>query len=68
MGAVTSRLSRSPRELLEEILLVDDRSSDQHLGPGLDERVSGLEVPVRVVRMKERAGLVKARSVSGVDG
>ncbi|KAG4069665.1 hypothetical protein HA402_014688 [Bradysia odoriphaga] len=56
-----SIINRSPRKLLKEIILVDDKSTLDHLGDQLDEYVKTLPVPVKVVRMEDRFGIVKAR-------
>ena len=52
---------RSPKELLEEIILVDDASEQSHLGPDLEDYVSKLPVPVHVFRTGTRSGLIRAR-------
>jgi polypeptide N-acetylgalactosaminyltransferase len=52
---------RSPRELLEEIILVDDASEQEHLGTKLEEYAATLEVPVHVFRTGKRSGLIRAR-------
>ncbi|XP_037050346.1 polypeptide N-acetylgalactosaminyltransferase 5-like [Bradysia coprophila] len=56
-----SIINRSPRKLLKEIILVDDKSTLEHLGDQLDEYAKTLPVPVKVVRMEERFGIVRAR-------
>ncbi|KAF8562659.1 hypothetical protein P879_09675 [Paragonimus westermani] len=61
LRTVHSVIDRTPRALLEEIILVDDASTDGYLGPKLDDYVSRLEVPCHVERMRTRSGLVKAR-------
>ena len=38
-------ISRSPRELVEEIILVDDASEHTHLGEDLENYVKTLSVP-----------------------
>ncbi|XP_002738977.1 polypeptide N-acetylgalactosaminyltransferase 1-like [Saccoglossus kowalevskii] len=58
---IHSIINRSPREILEEIILVDDASERDFLGKQLDDYVRGLSVRVRVVRMAERSGIVGAR-------
>lgn len=61
LRTVWSVISRSPRELLTEILLVDDASTRTFLQRELDEYVATLPVPVRVLRSPARVGLVRAR-------
>ncbi len=46
---------------MKEIILVDDKSTLEHLGDQLEKYVKTLPVPVKVVRMEERFGIVKAR-------
>uniref|UniRef100_UPI00358F83CA polypeptide N-acetylgalactosaminyltransferase 1 isoform X2 n=1 Tax=Myxine glutinosa TaxID=7769 RepID=UPI00358F83CA len=61
LRTVHSIISRSPRHLLEEILLVDDASERDFLKQPLELYVQRLPVPVLVVRMEERSGLIRAR-------
>lgn len=61
LRTVHSVVNRSPRELLQEILLVDDASTRAFLREPLDEHVSKLPVPTRVLHTHERVGLVRAR-------
>ncbi len=63
LRSVHSIVNRTPRKLLEEILLVDDKSDQDHLGQPLDDYVAahfpnGL---VKVVRQEERQGLMRSR-------
>jgi glycosyltransferase involved in cell wall biosynthesis len=55
-----SVLNRSPPGLIKEILLVDDGSPMEHLHEALDEEVAGIP-KTRVVRLKERVGLIRAK-------
>jgi len=61
LRTVHSIINRSPPELVEEILLVDDASEHEHLGPQLENYVSRLPVSVRVLRTGTRSGLIRAR-------
>ncbi|XP_069194708.1 polypeptide N-acetylgalactosaminyltransferase 5 isoform X1 [Procambarus clarkii] len=61
LRTVWSIIQRSPRALLQEILLVDDASERDYLGKELEEHVKTLPVPVRVLRTVERSGLIRAR-------
>ena len=59
-------MKRSPLELVKEIILVDDASQKQHLGQKLEDYIleknsKDWENKVRVVRLKERDGLIGAR-------
>ncbi|CAL4090580.1 unnamed protein product [Meganyctiphanes norvegica] len=56
-----SIINRSPRALLEEIILVDDASERDYLGKELEEHVATLPVPVFVLRTPGRNGLIRAR-------
>ncbi|KAM8862214.1 polypeptide N-acetylgalactosaminyltransferase 6-like isoform 1-T3 [Spinachia spinachia] len=60
LRTVYSVLHTAPAALLTEVLLVDDASTEDHLQSGLEEHVRQLNV-VRVLRLKERKGLVAAR-------
>nr|XP_057937892.1 polypeptide N-acetylgalactosaminyltransferase 3 [Doryrhamphus excisus] len=60
LRTVYSVLHTSPAILLKEIILVDDASADDMLKDELDEYLKALSI-VRVVRQKERKGLITAR-------
>ncbi|CAK9812671.1 Polypeptide N-acetylgalactosaminyltransferase 3 [Anthophora quadrimaculata] len=62
-----SVINRSPRDLLEEIILVDDNSDRDFLKDALDEHLRSLEVPTKVLRSKKRIGLVNARLLGAND-
>ncbi|XP_065340037.1 polypeptide N-acetylgalactosaminyltransferase 5 isoform X1 [Cloeon dipterum] len=61
LRTVWSVINRSPKALLEEIILVDDKSERDHLGSQLEEYCKTLPVPVHVFRMPQRSGLIRAR-------
>ncbi|CAD6187886.1 unnamed protein product [Caenorhabditis auriculariae] len=59
---VMSVVNRSPRHLLSEVILVDDFSDREFLKrPVLDAVLKKLPVYVKVIRAKERVGLIRAR-------
>ncbi|PVD30435.1 hypothetical protein C0Q70_09701 [Pomacea canaliculata] len=60
LRTVHSILDRSPPHLLKEIIMVDDFSDMDHLKAPLEEYVIKLK-KVRVVRTKQREGLIRAR-------
>ncbi|XP_040912407.1 polypeptide N-acetylgalactosaminyltransferase 3 isoform X2 [Toxotes jaculatrix] len=60
LRTVYSVLHTSPAILLKEIILVDDASVDDVLKDELDEYLKQLSI-VRVVRQRERKGLITAR-------
>ncbi|XP_040005170.1 polypeptide N-acetylgalactosaminyltransferase 5 [Xiphias gladius] len=60
LRSVHSVLNRSPPHLLTEIILVDDFSSKDYLKKPLDEYMSRFP-KVRIIRLKERQGLIRAR-------
>ncbi|MBN3306233.1 GALT5 acetylgalactosaminyltransferase, partial [Amia calva] len=60
LRSVHSVLNRSPPHLLKEIILVDDFSTKDYLKEKLDEYMSQFP-KVRIVRLKERQGLIRAR-------
>uniref|UniRef100_A0A3P9LL67 Polypeptide N-acetylgalactosaminyltransferase n=1 Tax=Oryzias latipes TaxID=8090 RepID=A0A3P9LL67_ORYLA len=61
LRTVHSVISRSPRHLLVEIVLVDDASERDFLKKKLEGYVRTLEVPVKILRMEQRSGLIRAR-------
>ncbi|KAK6628245.1 hypothetical protein RUM43_002057 [Polyplax serrata] len=63
LRTVQSVIDRSPRELLTEIILVDDGSTRKFLKEELETFVSQLPVSVRVVRTGDREGLIRARMI-----
>ncbi|XP_067372658.1 polypeptide N-acetylgalactosaminyltransferase 5 isoform X2 [Channa argus] len=60
LRSVHSVLNRSPPHLLKEIILVDDFSTKDYLKKPLDEYMSQF-AKVRIIRLKERQGLIRAR-------
>ncbi|KAI1279614.1 Polypeptide N-acetylgalactosaminyltransferase 1 [Halotydeus destructor] len=67
LRTVHSVLRMSPRELLQEIILVDDASTKTYLKDKLDNYINQLNgsvgSPVRIIRMPERKGLIHARMI-----
>lgn len=61
LRTVHSVINRSPRHMLEEIVLVDDASERDFLKRPLESYVKKLKVPVHVIRMEQRSGLIRAR-------
>lgn len=63
LRSIHSIISRSPLDLLEEIILVDDKSEDHfdHLKTKLEQEITKFEIPVRLFRMPSRTGLIRAR-------
>ncbi|XP_074622929.1 polypeptide N-acetylgalactosaminyltransferase 1-like [Acropora palmata] len=60
LRTVHSVLNRSPPHLLADIILVDDFSEYENLQEPLEDQLQQLE-KVKVVRMPQREGLVRAR-------
>jgi polypeptide N-acetylgalactosaminyltransferase len=56
-----SIINRSPRSLLEEIILIDDYSDRPYLKKPLDLFLQRLPIPVHIVHLPERSGLIRAR-------
>uniref|UniRef100_A0A8C6D9Z9 Polypeptide N-acetylgalactosaminyltransferase n=1 Tax=Moschus moschiferus TaxID=68415 RepID=A0A8C6D9Z9_MOSMO len=61
LRTVHSIINRSPRHMLEEIVLVDDASERHFLKRPLESYVKKLKVPVHVIQMEQRSGLIRAR-------
>ncbi|XP_068101870.1 polypeptide N-acetylgalactosaminyltransferase 13 isoform X4 [Hyperolius riggenbachi] len=61
LRTVHSVINRSPHHLLSEIILVDDASERDFLKIPLENYVRQLEVPVKILRMEQRSGLIRAR-------
>ncbi|XP_065493819.1 polypeptide N-acetylgalactosaminyltransferase 13 isoform X1 [Caloenas nicobarica] len=61
LRTVYSVINRSPRRLLAEIILVDDASEREFLKASLENYVKTLGVPIKLVRMEQRSGLIRAR-------
>ncbi|XP_014259783.1 N-acetylgalactosaminyltransferase 7 isoform X2 [Cimex lectularius] len=67
MRTVTSVLKRTPPEFLEEVLLVDDYSDKEDLKSKLENTIEELNGKVRLIRNKEREGLIRTRSRGAVE-
>jgi polypeptide N-acetylgalactosaminyltransferase len=62
LRGLVSIVRKSPAKYLKEIILVDDASEGRdYLGAPLDEFVKTLPVRVKVLRNKERLGLMRSR-------
>uniref|UniRef100_A0A0N5AB49 Polypeptide N-acetylgalactosaminyltransferase n=1 Tax=Syphacia muris TaxID=451379 RepID=A0A0N5AB49_9BILA len=65
LRSVKSIILRSPKELLKEIIMVDDNSTKPSLKEPLDEylKKNNLDGVVKVIRTKKREGLIRARQI-----
>nr|CDS32466.2 polypeptide N acetylgalactosaminyltransferase [Hymenolepis microstoma] len=61
LRTVHSVLNRSPPQLLQEVILVDDFSDRDYLGDSLTTYVKALGPRVRLIRLPQRSGLIRAR-------
>lgn len=61
LRTVYSVINRSPRELLTEIILVDDCSTKEFLKDSLDKFIYENLPKVKVIHLPERGGLITAR-------
>lgn len=66
LRTVHSIINRTPDHLLTEILLIDDQSNMEHLGKPLDEYMAKFD-KVRIIRGKERMGLIRCRMMGTVE-
>lgn len=63
LRTVWSIINRTPRELLEEIILVDDASTFEYLKKPLENYIEFLPVNITLIRTKKREGLIRARLI-----
>lgn len=61
MRTIWSIVNRSPRQLIEEIILVDDFSTEHDLKRPLDNYIGNFSVPIKVIRNAKREGLIRSR-------
>ena len=63
LRTVHSIIKYTPKELIEEIILVDDASDRDYLKKKLDDAMANLPLGVKgkVLRMEKRSGLIQAR-------
>lgn len=61
LRTIWSIVDRSPHQLIEEIILVDDLSTDKSLKEILDDYLLGIAINVKIIRTKKREGLIRAR-------
>lgn len=60
---IFSIIDNSPPELLHEIILVDDVSTLDFLKRPLEDYIELLPVNIRIIRTKQREGLIRARLI-----
>ncbi|CAF0961394.1 unnamed protein product [Adineta steineri] len=60
---IHSAINTSPKELLKDIILVDDYSDQEHITVRLPEYIQRWNGLVKYVRTKQRVGLVEARII-----
>lgn len=64
LRGIVSLIRMSPARYLKEIILVDDASEDrEYLHKPLDDFVKNLSIKVKIIRNKNRIGLMKSRIV-----
>ena len=63
LRTVHSVFNRSPSNLLEEVILVDDFSQRAHLKKQLDDYLTDYFPKVKLVRLLKRQGLIRARLI-----
>lgn len=67
LRTVQSVIDRSPPQFLEEVLLVDDYSDKSHLKRKLEDFIERYNGKVRLIRNKEREGLIRTRTRGAVE-
>ncbi|CAK8683668.1 unnamed protein product [Clavelina lepadiformis] len=60
---VHSVINLTPKELLAEIVMIDDHSSKEHLGQRLANYIEQFKGLVKLYRNERREGLIRARSI-----
>lgn len=63
LRAIWSVINRSPDELLEELILIDDFSDKPHLNEQLEEYLPIVSSKIKLVRTEKREGLIRARLI-----
>ncbi|XP_055296048.1 polypeptide N-acetylgalactosaminyltransferase 1-like isoform X2 [Sitodiplosis mosellana] len=63
LRAIWSVINRSPDELLEELILVDDFSDKEHMKEKLAEFLPTVSSKIKLVRTEKREGLIRARVI-----
>lgn len=68
LRSIHSVINRTPSRLLHEVVLVDDFSELTHLHKELDQELMKpyYQNKVKLVRNKQREGLIRARNIGGV--
>nr|CAD7447824.1 unnamed protein product [Timema bartmani] len=61
LRTAVSVINRSPKHLLQEVILVDDASTKDHCKKPLDDYVAQHLAKVKVIHLPERSGLIRAR-------
>lgn len=61
LRTIWSAITKSPRALLKEVILLDDGSTNEDLGQKLNDYLKNFSVPVVLVRAGERIGLIRAK-------
>lgn len=67
LRTVWSVVGRSPKELLEEVILVDDVSTENELKRPLKDYMETMPVKFRIIRTGRREGLIRARLIGAVN-
>ncbi|CAB4065485.1 GALNT [Lepeophtheirus salmonis] len=61
LRTAVSAIDRSPKGVVKEIIFVDDASTNEDLGSKFQDRISNLNVKCKIIRQKNREGLITAR-------
>lgn len=63
MRTIFSIINRSPHQLVREIILVDDFSTEQQLKQPLDAFAKSAPISIKILRTDKREGLIRARLI-----
>ncbi|XP_039264523.2 N-acetylgalactosaminyltransferase 7-like [Styela clava] len=63
MRTIHSVVNFTPKELLAEVVMIDDRSNKEHLKKRLEDYIQRWDGLVKLFRNERREGLIRARSI-----
>lgn len=61
LRTIWSVITKSPRALLKEVILLDDGSTHEELGSKLEDYIKRFPVPVNLIRAGKRIGIIQGK-------